>query len=1182
MENIAHHNTTYNITPICLDSSECSSMEMLSLGCKTHLDKSDARRNLMDTGIYTPDSNLDSSDPRSDSSCIDVSNTLAVSDPISFCNWTDEEISLLTEHIKIDLTSDALTSAFPNKSLALIIKKAHDLQPVLDWTKNEIYLLAGIILNDSNSAIRHHKHKFPCRNVSNLNKKFQHYKNMVRRLNGVDHSKWTNSEIASLISLIDYDLTKTKLQKELPNKSIEEIKDLTNEMRIHSNFSHVESVLFEQTMTENEPIEIVLDQFPLKNKETCKKRLLKLNELPQHRDMAKRRLDELESLIQNELKQIRDSIDLTRLEYLLTNDLTGKRLRSLFPGISMKCLKLIAEEMGFDETGEYTPSEINFLKKALQENTKLKSIIDELPFRSQLSIETKINSVEPNRRRSVFTSQVDELLYMAKWYSSDNFGNLSRRRNSRYASKLDKPEDKASDTMKPSKLHLDKEEVTEAKVIPHDKGVANIPSDRKMRDRHQDQEVLKGKNNEQKIRKSKKPTSMVEVLKEESAYFQSVTGNRCVLKEGQKRKRERPMQIKSETKLKKSKSQNPNEANRIQETKKLMKRDVKPEKVKEQKSFKSENLKGANLDASDSLVVSDVEISLKMKLNKIENEERRSPYDPEDISTDTLVPLYGRQLYVNEVYEAQPCPPKLSFREDTNIMIQNCSEISLTDTIAADIISQHCKNYRDMPISFPPLIIVDRNTNRMILNPMNKIRIRFLLYPQHSELFILAEPKSNELDPINEIKKLFQLHYSLFFSHSSKLKKIILSEYNKEIDNSIEENDFVRFMFVIDKWNRLMVELTPNDVDIGSHDINEEIRAYLLPNEIKIPSDEDIRLDIFYSEIQLSTEENPISDNDPIEPSSPSFDLIKSMKRCFTHDSPNRLTPPISSEEDNKENEPPIENDFRNNNNKGSIPCSPVRLNTKNKMVVNAVKPENYELNFFRHLKEKTSVSRFCVQQILLRIYSRIVSTESRKLRSYKAFTAEVYGELLPSFTSEVLTKVNLQPRHKFYDLGSGVGNTTFQAALEFGAHLSGGCEIMEHASKLTELQTMLLNKHLALLGLKKLPLDFALLQSFVENDIVRQAVIECDVLLVNNYLFDVNLNTAVGKMLYGLKPGTKIISLRNFIRPRYKASSDKTIFDYLKVERHEMSNYLSVSWTANKVPYYISTVQENICEEYV
>ena len=97
------------------------------------------------------------------------------------------------------------------------------------------------------------------------------------------------------------------------------------------------------------------------------------------------------------------------------------------------------------------------------------------------------------------------------------------------------------------------------------------------------------------------------------------------------------------------------------------------------------------------------------------------------------------------------------------------------------------------------------------------------------------------------------------------------------------------------------------------------------------------------------------------------------------------------------------------------------------------------------------------MQQILLRVYSRVVSTDSRKLRSYKAFTAETYGELLPSFTSEVLEKLNLLPTQKFYDLGSGVGNTTFQAALEFGACSSGGCEIMEHASKLTELQAGLI-----------------------------------------------------------------------------------------------------------------------------
>ena len=54
------------------------------------------------------------------------------------------------------------------------------------------------------------------------------------------------------------------------------------------------------------------------------------------------------------------------------------------------------------------------------------------------------------------------------------------------------------------------------------------------------------------------------------------------------------------------------------------------------------------------------------------------------------------------------------------------------------------------------------------------------------------------------------------------------------------------------------------------------------------------------------------------------------------------------------------------------------------------------------------------MQQILLRVYSRVVSTDSRKLRSYKAFTAETYGELLPSFTSEVLEKLNLLPTQSF------------------------------------------------------------------------------------------------------------------------------------------------------------------------
>lgn len=114
------------------------------------------------------------------------------------------------------------------------------------------------------------------------------------------------------------------------------------------------------------------------------------------------------------------------------------------------------------------------------------------------------------------------------------------------------------------------------------------------------------------------------------------------------------------------------------------------------------------------------------------------------------------------------------------------------------------------------------------------------------------------------------------------------------------------------------------------------------------------------------------------------------------------------------------------------------------------------------------------------------------------------------------------------------------------------------------------------------LNITFALSQSFVNNNEVRKKCLNCDVILVNNYLFEFPLNVEVGKLLYGLKPGSKIISLKNFIPPRYKAGSENTVLDYLKVEKFEMSDFYSVSWTANKVPYYISTVQRKILPDYL
>ena len=65
-----------------------------------------------------------------------------------------------------------------------------------------------------------------------------------------------------------------------------------------------------------------------------------------------------------------------------------------------------------------------------------------------------------------------------------------------------------------------------------------------------------------------------------------------------------------------------------------------------------------------------------------------------------------------------------------------------------------------------------------------------------------------------------------------------------------------------------------------------------------------------------------------------------------------------------------------------------------------------------------------------------------------KAFSSNVYGELLPPFLSMVFSNAELGPGDLFIDLGSGVGNCVLQAAVECGCTCHG-VEIMTNASDL-------------------------------------------------------------------------------------------------------------------------------------
>lgn len=990
------------------------------------------------------------------------------------------------------------------------------------WTCNEMVALFKKL--KSNRKFKYSE--FPLKKQSDIQKKVNEIRKIIVRIreisdNGMDvYGHWSTEETGCLYWLLSLDLTASTLKQYIPNKSSDQVRGKLLQIRGNTFWTEGE-INYVKQQANNEKITSsdLMVELPVRSETTVRDKL----------KIYRKALNKVEVVTHAKVKRFLRFFD----------DLTAKSIAKEFPKVTIgKVIQVILEVKPEVRNSSLTSGEQKLIEELSDKDVQDDFLLESFPCRTIDTLRNeidKINDIKKNNtkdddildnkeleiRRNHFKGQVDELVYYAKWFASEKFGQRSSRRSKNVTIELEKLE-------------------REAENICVHKKVKKVLTAEELEERRQKKETfLKIQQEKLELRRKKRledaerrknagPTyvkrlRLVEKLQQEAEYFQSVTGNHKPVEEGERRKRKQTQVYVPEQLV----SRKINDRQRRKEIhKEALKKEKERKKMirkKEREERQRKKRKVIVKVEEESEEESEEEEIIEEKESSVEEEEYVSPYDPYDINTDTLIPLNGRQLYVDEVKNYSMYLPELTSGSDDGFP-------SIDDELAAEVVISHYKSYNDLPISFPPLNMIS-SSGISEINPLNRIRLRYLLYPEYSELFILATPKSNELDPIVEMQRLFQIHFALYFSHSEKLKNIIVNDYCRALDECVENNDFTGFMIVVDKWNKLMLKLTPNvkywENDHHPEDINHEIRAYLQYDNLQEPTEEELKLDDFFEEMKIAE----VEEKSPI--------------------------------------------------------CEKIQNTTENGTINS--RTADYITNFFRNLNSKTSISRFCLQQILLQIYSRVVSPDSHKLRSYKAFTAEVYGELLPSFTSEVLTKVDLKPNQKFYDLGSGVGNTTFQAALEFGAKISGGCELMEHASKLTELQEVVLLRKLSVLGLKQLPLTWALLQSFVDNPAVSDVIIDCDVIIVNNYLFDANLNADVGRLLYGVKPGTKIISLRNFIRPRYKVESttnktnkNGTIFDYLKVEKFEMSDFLSVSWTANKVPYYISTVQEEVCPEYL
>lgn len=226
---------------------------------------------------------------------------------------------------------------------------------------------------------------------------------------------------------------------------------------------------------------------------------------------------------------------------------------------------------------------------------------------------------------------------------------------------------------------------------------------------------------------------------------------------------------------------------------------------------------------------------------------------------------------------------------------------------------------------------------------------------------------------------------------------------------------------------------------------------------------------------------------------------------------------------------------------------------------------------FVHHLKNKKTISRLFIHELLNQFYSRSVSPNVSKLKSYKAFSNNVYGELMPKFLSKVFDQCGLNANSCFIDLGSGVGNVSIQAALEYGCE-SYGVEIMENCSELAALQLDQLQTRSKLFGIQPGYCELFHKQSFVNNPRVKEIIDRCDVILCNNFLFTPELNEECVKLFGNLKKGTKIISLKNIIPDSHHADFDdmENYLNKFEVRKYEFGNN-SVSWTHRGGIFYIT-----------
>ncbi|KAI9225727.1 MAG: histone methylation protein DOT1-domain-containing protein, partial [Piptocephalis tieghemiana] len=220
------------------------------------------------------------------------------------------------------------------------------------------------------------------------------------------------------------------------------------------------------------------------------------------------------------------------------------------------------------------------------------------------------------------------------------------------------------------------------------------------------------------------------------------------------------------------------------------------------------------------------------------------------------------------------------------------------------------------------------------------------------------------------------------------------------------------------------------------------------------------------------------------------------------------------------------------------------------------------------------------VSHLLLQVYNRVVSPQVEKLRQYKAFSNNVYGEINPILTNELLQRCKVDSNGVFLDLGCGIGNVVIQAGAQTGCE-AYGVEIMSEPARLGQAQVTEFIARSRCYKLDHGPIE-VIHGDFLEIPRVAQLLSRATVVLANNYAFDSALNQRLLALFLELQDGAKIISLRSFVPNGHRITERNagSVESILKVQTHRYPPG-SVSWTGAAGYYYIHEVDRRPVEDF-